>query len=75
MKKISDAGKLDSMLGMGAGPGYPEGDEDESAGEAKDESAELDPTFASEIADVFPDLDDDKLLGLQRAIKALTGMG
>jgi hypothetical protein len=36
-----------------------------------DETAELDPQFAADAAEAFPDLDDKGLYALQRAVQGL----
>lgn len=41
----------------------------------EDLSADLDPMFAADVAEAFPDLDDNQLLALQRAVLGLLGSG
>lgn len=60
-----------AMLG-GAEPSASEGDGLELGG--GDES-ELDPIFAADAGDVFPDMDDNQLLALQKLIDARIAAG
>lgn len=41
----------------------------------EDPSADLDPMFAADAAEAFPDLDDAGLMALQRAVLSLIGGG
>jgi hypothetical protein len=60
----------DTELPMGEGP--LDGPDDEMAEPvADDETAELDPQFAADAAEAFPDLDDKGLYALQRAVQGL----
>lgn len=45
----------------------------DEAGPATEVPADLDPMFAADAAEAFPDLDDAQLLALQRAIRGLMG--
>lgn len=53
----------------------------EGAGMPPEEAAlepageELDPMFAADISEALPDLDDDQLIALQRAIRGLMATG
>lgn len=52
----------------------PAGEEDEDADmedEAPDAAADVDPMFAADIAEAFPDLDDTQIAALQRAVLGL----
>jgi hypothetical protein len=58
--------------------GAPEEDElglDEGLEEAEGVSSDLDPMFAADAAEAFPELDDAGLAALQRAILALISSG
>lgn len=53
-----------------------EGDDELETGlEDEGVSSDLDPMFAADAAEAFPDLDDAGLAALQRAILALIGSG
>jgi hypothetical protein len=63
---------------MGDGPLEPDADEmggapDADADDAMstDDSGELDPQFASDVSEAFPDLSDAQLSALQRAVMGL----
>jgi hypothetical protein len=55
---------------MGESPAEDMG-EDPLAEVATDTLGELDPQFAADVAEAFPDLDDAQLTALQRAIQGL----
>jgi hypothetical protein len=47
--------------------------EEMGEGDSLDMTGELDPQFAADAAEAFPDLDDKGLTALQRAIQGLIG--
>jgi hypothetical protein len=57
---------------MGADPEAPEGD---GLGLGAADETELDPIFAADAGDVFPDLDDTQLLALQKLIDSRIAAG
>jgi hypothetical protein len=46
-------------------------DEETGEGDSLDMTGELDPQFSADFAQAFPDLDDDQLVAVQRAIMGL----
>lgn len=47
----------------------------DASAELEGPAEELDPMFAADISEVFPDLNDEQLIALQRAVRGLMAMG
>jgi|GEM_PF-6524284 len=61
-----------ALEGLGAEDPMAEGD-DMAMTVTDDGLGELDPQFAADAAEAFPDLDDAQLTALQRAVQGLLG--